>query len=260
MGACIDVEHRRLGRTNFDVSVIGFGAFKIGRTLGMKYPRAYELPTEDECARLLGDVLDLGINLIDTAPAYGVSEERIGRHLAHRRSDFILSTKVGEMFDAGTSTYDFSSGGIRRSVQRSLKRLQTDYIDILFIHSDGNDIDILENVETVSTMVGLRESGLVRAVGFSGKTVEGATQALAWADVLMVELNQDDDSHTPVILESDGNFGVVVKKGLASGHHAPETAIPYVLNTPGVDSLVIGGLNIDHLKANVAIAESTAAD
>ena len=74
------MEHRSLGRHGPDVSVLGFGAFKIGRAEGTKYPAAYPLPEEDEAGRILAGVLDLGITLLDTAPAYGLSEERIGRH------------------------------------------------------------------------------------------------------------------------------------------------------------------------------------
>ena len=77
--------HRRLGRTGRHVSPIGFGAFKIGRNQGIKYASAYDLPDETAVAALLEGVLDLGINLIDTAPAYGLSEERIGRALGNDR-------------------------------------------------------------------------------------------------------------------------------------------------------------------------------
>src|SRR5205814_2753133 len=107
--------------------------FKIGRNEKIKYAQNYPLPTDVETAKLLNGVLDLGINLIDTAPAYGLSEERIGKHLAKRRPEFILSTKAGESFENGNSTYDFSPPGIAKSVERSLKRLKTDHVDFLFL-------------------------------------------------------------------------------------------------------------------------------
>jgi aryl-alcohol dehydrogenase-like predicted oxidoreductase len=251
------VVHRRLGRTGRHVSPIGFGAFKIGRNQGIKYASTYALPDENEVAALLDGVLEMGINLIDTAPAYGLSEERIGRALAPRRHEFVLSTKAGELFEDGRSTYDFTSSGIRRSVQRSLRRLRTDFVDLLLIHSDGNDVEILERSEAVATVLELRDAGLARAVGFSGKTVEGARAALVWADVIMVEYHAEDRSHDAVIAEAcapDIDAAVLVKKGLASGRLAPEVALPFILENPNVASVVIGGLNLEHLRQNVALA------
>ena len=126
-----------LGRTGLPVSRIGFGAFKIGRNQKIKYPNAYDLPTDRDVASLLNGVLDLGINYIDTAPAYGCSEERIGQAIAHRRAEFVLSTKVGELFADGVSSYEYSGAAVRDSIRRSLLRLRTDVLDIVFIHSNG---------------------------------------------------------------------------------------------------------------------------
>src|SRR3990172_2700606 len=108
---------RPLGRTGLVVSRLGFGAFKIGRNERVKYPQAYALPDDKTVEALLNGVLDLGINQIDTAPAYGSSEERIGRFLSHRRDEFILSTKVGETFADGASRYDFSRQAGRDSIE-----------------------------------------------------------------------------------------------------------------------------------------------
>src|SRR5687768_4809484 len=101
------MQHRILGKTGRLVSPIGFGAFKIGRNQGIKYPSGYALPDDVAVERLLNGVLDLGINLIDTAPAYGISEQRIGQFLSHRRNEFTLSTKVGETFEDGHSRYEY---------------------------------------------------------------------------------------------------------------------------------------------------------
>src|SRR5690606_38926072 len=120
--------HRPLGRTGLSVSAIGYVAVKIGRNQAVKYPRPFDLPDEAEASRVLNAVLDCGITHIDTAPAYGLSEERIGRALAHRRREFVLSTKVGEEFVEGESRFDFSAAAIRRSVHRSLARLRTDVL------------------------------------------------------------------------------------------------------------------------------------
>jgi aryl-alcohol dehydrogenase-like predicted oxidoreductase len=236
------------------VSPIGYGAFKIGRNRGIKYPSGYELPDERAVAALLDGILGLGINYIDTAPAYGLSEERLGRALAGRRGEVVLSTKVGETWGDGGSVHDFSAAAVTESVHRSLERLRTDVIDVVFIHSDGED----RRPEAVDALRALRERGLVRAIGLSGKTVEGAQAALAWADALMVEYHMNDRSHAGVIAEAASRgVGVVVKKGLASGRLDPEQAVRFVLETPGVSSLVVGSLSVEHLAANVRVAEIT---
>lgn len=251
---------RQLGRTGLAVTPIGFGAFKIGRNEKTKYAQAYALPDEQTVARLLNGILDLGVTYLDTAPAYGLSEERIGRAIAHRRSEFILSTKVGETFEKGESRYDFSAAGVRSSVERSLGRLHTDILDIVFIHSDGRDVEIQMSTDAVATLCDLKQQGLVRAIGLSGKTVEGARLALGWADAIMVEYHLDDPSHAEVIAAAAARgVGVVVKKGLASGTLAPADAIRFVLGNAGVTSLVAGGLNIDHIRTNVSIASQARA-
>jgi aryl-alcohol dehydrogenase-like predicted oxidoreductase len=247
------MRQRTLGRTGYRVSPIGFGAFKIGRNQGVKYPEGYELPDDAAVERLLNAVLDAGISYIDTAPAYGISEERIGRFLARRRREFVLSTKVGETFADGKSSFDFSSAGIRASVQRSLQRLQTDAIDVLFVHSDGNDLAILSRSDVIGTLLDLKASGTVRAIGMSGKTVEGALESLKWADVLMVEYHLQDRSHEQAMATAvERGVGVVIKKGLAAGHLPADDALRFVLGNPHVGSMVVGGFNIDHIRANIA--------
>lgn len=249
---------KRLGKTDLSVTPVGFGAFKIGRNTGIKYAAGYDLPDAQEVSRLLNGVLDLGVNYIDTAPAYGISEQRIGETIARRREEYVLSTKVGETYEDGQSTYDFSSQTIRYSITLSLQRLRTDVLDLVFIHSDGNDLHILNNTDTVETLQQLRDEGLVRAIGMSGKTAEGAAAALTWADAIMVEYHLDDRSHEAVIRQAaEAGVGVVVKKGLASGKLAPDQAIRFVLKNPGVTSLVIGGLNLEHFAENVRAAQAT---
>jgi aryl-alcohol dehydrogenase-like predicted oxidoreductase len=256
--------HRSLGRTGLDVSPIGFGAFKIGRNQNVKYPSAYDLPDDQAVDRLLNGVLDCGVNLIDTAPAYGLSEERIGRAIAQRRDEFVLCTKVGETFriddETGRpiSTYDFSEQTIRASVERSLSRLRTDSIDILLLHSDGRDLFILNQTDAIASLMRLKEDGLVRCIGLSGKTAAGHSAALDWADVIMVEYHAGNRSEEVVIAEAaTAGVGVLVKKGLAAGHLPPAPGIRFVLSNPDVASLVIGGLNLDHIRENIAIAETT---
>jgi aryl-alcohol dehydrogenase-like predicted oxidoreductase len=256
----VTCERGRLGSTGLVVSSIGFGAFKIGRNEKTKYPTAYDLPSDSDVDRLLGGLLDLGINYIDTAPAYGASEERIGRFLAPRRREFVLATKVGETFAGGVSHFDFSSEGIQASVERSLKRLRTDSVDVLLIHSDGRDLWIQNETEAVAVLQEFKRRGIARAIGLSGKTIEGARRALAWADVLMVEYHSQDSSHQSLIAESAARgIGIVVKKGLASGHLPAETSVRFVLSNPHVASLVVGGLNLEHFRQNVRVANGVSA-
>ena len=245
----------RLAVLGRKVPPLGFGAFKIGRNEGIKYPTGYELPSDDEVSRLLNGVLDLGCTLIDTAPAYGLSEERIGRHLSQRRSEFVLSTKVGETFANGKSTYDFSAAGVRASLERSRDRLRTDVLDLVFIHSPGNDREVLEETDVVGVLQEHRSQGVIRAIGLSGKTPAGARMALSWADACMVEFHQQDTSHRAVIESAQQQgIAVFVKKGLGSGRFPPAEAIPFVLNQPGVTSLIVGGLNLDHFRENWNLA------
>lgn len=248
---------RPLGKTGITLPVIGYGSFKLGRNQGIKYPNAYDLPGDAECAELLNAVLDMGMTYIDTAPAYGLSEERIGRAVAHRRKEFILSTKVGENFENGISSFDFSEAGVRASIERSLRRLQTDVLDLVFIHSNGDDEAILTDTAVVAVLQDFKHRGVIRAIGMSGKTVEGARSALAWADAIMVEYNLQNPSHAEVMHEARRRgVSVVVKKGLGSGHLPAGESIRFVLDHSAVSSVVIGGLNVEHLRENIQFAAS----
>ena len=254
----MDLAPRRiLGRTGLTVSPIGFGGFKIGRNQGIKYDSAYDLPTEAAAEALLNAVLDLGIDLIDTAPAYGSSEERIGGALAARRSEFTLTSKVGETWEDGAGRYDFSATAIDHSLDRSLRRLRTDRIDVVFIHSDGNDLEIIEHGDALETLARRRDAGDIAAIGFSGKTIPGHQAAIdtGLVDCLMVEYHSMDESQRVIIdrAESAG-IGVLIKKGLASGRLRPEEAIPHCLAPSGVSSVIIGSLTLAHLASNLDIA------
>ena len=165
---------RPLGNTGIKVSPLGLGTVKIGRDQGLKYPNRFKLPPDHEILALFREARTLGINFIDTAPAYGASEEKIGKLLPDRQ-DWVIGTKVGEEFSAGKSHFDFSGAHTRDSVERSLRRLKTDYLDLVLIHSDGNDLHILENTDCLESLMRMKEEGLIRAVGMSTKSVEGGS-------------------------------------------------------------------------------------
>lgn len=248
-------------RMNRPVCSLGWGAFKIGRNEGVKYPVGYELPTDAQATKLVHDIIGLGVRVIDTAPAYGSSEVRVGNALASLdpslRAEIFLSTKAGESFAAGVSTYDFSACAIERSVRASLDRLQSPKLDIVWIHSDGNDCAILRDGGAVSALTRMRESGLLGAVGFSPKTVEGALAALddPRIDGLMVEYHPRAVEFAPVIARaSESQRGVFIKKPLASGVLDPSVSLPWILANPGVTCVVVGGLSLERLSANLQIA------
>ena len=138
----MSLEHRELGQSGISVSCVGLGTVKFGRNQEVKYPSNFALPSDEEIVSLIDQAKSLGINLLDTAPAYGSSEQRLGRLLSDRK-DWVICTKVGEEFVTGKSFYDYSANHIRKSVERSLLNLNTDYLDLVLIHSDGNDLAIV---------------------------------------------------------------------------------------------------------------------
>src|SRR3989442_1694417 len=113
---------RQLGRTGFAISPIALGTTKLGRNTDVKYPASFVLPSEEEVAALSQAALKLGVNLIDTAPAYGDSEKRLGTLLENHRTGIVLCTKAGERYVNGRSVYDFSAAAIVASVEASLRR------------------------------------------------------------------------------------------------------------------------------------------
>ena len=147
------MERRPLGNTGFHVSALGFGAG----------PSCDAALSEDAAAALLHGVLDAGINLIDTAPSYGLSEERIGRHLHGRRGEFVLSTKCGY---GVPGVEDWTPPCITRGVDLALRRLRTDIIDVMHLHSCP--VEVLQRPGVVEALARAVEQGKVRAAAYSG--------------------------------------------------------------------------------------------
>jgi len=250
------MELRALGSTGIKVSPLGLGTVKIGRDQQVKYPSGFTIP-DDFAVRALFDLAwELGINVLDTAPAYGNSEERLGQ-LLPRKSDWIIVGKVGEIFENGQSSFNFSAEFTRRSVERSLKRLGRDYIDVVLVHSDGDDMRIIREEAVCDTLQELKHAGLIRAVGMSTKTVDGGLWCVENMDVVMATYNLAYTDELPVLQRAAQlNKGVLIKKGLQSGHaQSVEDALRFVFAPVAVHSVIVGTINPQHLRDNVAITE-----
>lgn len=252
------MEMRPLGTTGIEVSVLGLGTVKIGRNEGVKYPQGFALPDDNAVKALLQAARDLGINLIDTAPAYGLSEARLGQLLPEvgsgKREDWVIVSKAGEYFEGGVSRFDFSAEAIRASVENSLRLLRTDYLDAVLLHSDGVDEAGDRFLPAAKMLNELKRQGLIRASGFSGKTVAGGEKLLPQVDLLMATYNPGYTEEAPLIAKAAAlGKGVLVKKALASGHATdPAAALKAAATLPGVCSIVVGTLSPANLRANAA--------
>lgn len=268
------MQTRPYGRTGIVVPVLGFGAMQVGDP---------SLP-ESEAERVLNVALDLGLTLVDTARSYGLSEERIGRHLAHRRDEFVLSTKVGYGVDGLQDwTYDCIVAG----VEAACRRLRTDVIDIVHLHSCG--IETLCSGEVAEALVRCVELGKVRVAAYSGDD-EPLRAAIADARFggVQASVNLCDQQALGVLAQARGRgIGTIAKRPLAGrpwtspsastdAVHAEyhrrfealrcklqaepadwETlALRFAAQAPGVDCAIVGGTDVRHLERNAAAVEA----
>lgn len=247
---------RPLGQTGLEFSLLGLGTVKFGRNTDVKYPHHFELPSDAAIIDLLQTAHALGINCLDTAPAYGCSEERLGQLLPAVDGQFHIISKVGEYYDAANgSHYDFSDHAIQTSLEQSLHRLKRNQLDVVLLHSDGRDVEHIRH-GALQSLIRARDAGLVKAIGLSGKTVEGGRMALAeGADVLMITLNPQTQLERPLVTEAHAQgAGILVKKALGSGHITDD--LPRLLSAlfadHGVTSAIIGTTNPTHLRHNCA--------
>jgi len=253
---------RKLGDTGINISPLSLGTVKIGRDQHVKYPTAFTIPDDKSALALFALAKDLGINCLDTAPAYGISEQRIGELLGKNTRDWIICTKVGEEFDQGASHFDYTPEHTRYSIERSLKRLHRDTLDIVMVHSDGNDLDIINKLGTLEVLAKLKKEGVIRAIGMSTKTVDGGIATLQQADVVMATYNLVEQNEKAVLdYAAEHNKGVFIKKAFASGHldHQQyddpiKASMELIFALPGASSITIGTINPDHLKQNVETA------
>ncbi len=264
------MQARAFGHTGLRVTPLGFGAMHLNDAR----------VSESEAGRLLNQVLDAGVNLIDTARGYGLSEERIGRHLAHRRPEFLLSTKVGYGIPGVADwTYDCILAG----VDAALVRLRCDHLDIVHLHSCP--LPILENGRVIEALEACARAGKVGVVAYSGDNAEldfairsGRFGGVQTSISLCDQCNLDGRL---AALQGRG-MGVIAKRPIAGavwqqtqrpGSHAEgqywdrwqamgltlppgglswnEVALRFTAHCPGVASSIVGTSRMDHFKQNL---------
>ena len=280
------MNYRRLGRTDLQVSEISLGTVELGMDYGIPVRGEHRQPSEAEATHLLNRALDLGINLIDTARAYGESEAIIGRALKSRRNEYVLATKIGSLSWEG-----YTSKKLRERVETSitelLRTLQTDIIDLLYIHNATSEL--IQCGEIVEIMQRAQQVGYVR---FIGTTTYGEAAPLAALtdgrfDCVQVAYNlldrQFEERVLPLAKEND--VGVVIRSVLlkgaltyryahlpeelrelreavervnslcsAQGNNLPELAYRYVLAHPAVSTALVGTGRTHELQETVSFA------
>lgn len=256
------MEKRKFGKTDMEVSVLGFGGAEIGYNPNQ---------TQDDVNDLLNSALDAGLNVIDTAAAYKVSEELIGKAVSTRRSEFYLLTKCGAL-DAFTR-FDWSKKGILETIEQSLRALKTDHLDIAQLHSC--DQEILRQGDCIEGLQRAVEKGYTRYIGYSGDN-DDAKYAIEMGvfDALQTSVSVADQ--TPITgnikLAAEKGLGVIAKRPIANAvwrnkerpketYHQPywdriqelkfpfteksleeatAMALRFALTIPGVDTLIVG--------------------
>ena len=204
-----EVEKRTLGRTGLDVTRLGLGLAEISR----QEQAGHEVK---EATRVVNLALDSGINFLDTAACYATTEETIGSAVSHRRDEFFLASKCGHAVD--TSAEPWTAEVIAESVDRSLKRLRTDRLDILQLHTCT--LEVLERGEVVEAVVNARDNGKTRFIGYSGDN-----EAAIWAaesglfDTLQTSFNLVDQSARRKLLGAAraANMGIIIKRPVGNG-------------------------------------------
>jgi aryl-alcohol dehydrogenase-like predicted oxidoreductase len=216
---------RPLGRTGEEVSILTYGAMELrGHPIGPAID-------DEDAGRLLNDVLDSGINLIDTSIDYGRSEDLIGRYVGHRRDEYFLASKcgcpLGERPPGATPPFphDYQPDNIRSGIESSLRRLGTDRLDLLQVHMSPSR-DQMEADQTVETMLALRDEGKIRFLGMSG-TLPNLPDHLAMGvfDVFQIPYSALQREHEDLITEAaEAGAGTLIRGGAARGAPADDKA------------------------------------
>ncbi len=269
------MEKRRLGRTGIEVSVLGYGASELGQNrIALK-----------SVGSILESALDAGLNLIDTAACYGNSEELIGRAVGHRRKDFYLLTKCGH--GSGLPYADWTPALVEASIDRSLKRLRTDYLDVVQLHSCSEGL--LRQGELISALQRGRDKGKLRYLGYSGDGDAAlyAVQCGAF-DTLQISVSIADQEAIELVLPlaRARDVGVIAKRPIANAawlgeswwslgsysrpyrmrlrklnydflrsepDKAVETALRFTLSVPGVLTAIVGTTKPGRWEHNAAL-------
>jgi aryl-alcohol dehydrogenase-like predicted oxidoreductase len=277
------MKKQAFGKTGFEVTPIGFGAA----------PAAYLAADQDRAAKAINQLLDTGMNLIDTAAGYPGSEVFLGERFSHRRKDFVLVSKCGHKIPE-SSAGPWSAELITATVDRALRQLRTDHVDVMLLHSC--DVKVLQKGDALATLVKAREAGKIRFAGYSGDN-EAAAYAATLPDVAAIEtsISIADQINIDLVLPGavEKNIGVLAKRPIANSawrpslpgmyanyakvytdrlakmkldptelgvSGAPETAWPelalrFTLSQRGVHTAIIGTTNPQNAAANVSYAE-----
>jgi aryl-alcohol dehydrogenase-like predicted oxidoreductase len=201
------MEKRRFGRTGLQVSVLGFGGAPVG----------FLKTDRERVAAILNMLLDAGVNLIDTAVSYEGSEELIAETIGRRRVQFVLVSKAGGRVPGTSDGVEWSAEQISASVDRSLKRLRTDRVDVILLHSCP--LEILQRGEALGALAKARDAGKIRFAGYSGDN-EAAAYAASLADVAVIEtsINITDQANIDKVLPiaAKHDVGVIAKRPIAN--------------------------------------------
>ena len=275
------MEKRQLGKTAMQVSVLGFGASEIG----------YEEASPSTVEQLLNSALDDGLNVIDTAECYRGSEELIGKAVGNRRSDFYLFTKCGHPRGA-ESAANWSRESILESIERSLRRLQTDVLDLVHLHSCSEAE--LRKGEAIAALQTARDRGHTRFIGYSGdgRAARYAVECGAF-DSLQISINIADQEAIELTLPlaRERGIGVIAKRPIAnvawktgykpaSSYHqiywerlrklnfdflqttdlekTIATALRFTLSVPGVATAIVGTTKPERWEQNAKLLEAGA--
>ncbi len=256
---------KQLSHTDLSISELSLGTVKFGRNQSVKYPSSFDLPSDDALKNLLSLSCELGITTLDTAPAYGYAEQRLGKLLKGQRQSFEIISKAGELYDSkhDQSIYNYSTKSLEAQLDHSLRTLNTDYLDVWLLHSNGDDVKNLSD-EVIHCFHKAKQAGKVRAIGLSGKTVDGGKLALEHLDTIMMTSNLDfDDEDSLFDLAQSLGKGVLLKKIFNSGwvvnsKDATEKrsrmiqTFEHCFKHSSTASAIIGSINPQHIQDNVS--------
>jgi aryl-alcohol dehydrogenase-like predicted oxidoreductase len=275
---------RTLGRTGLEVTALGYGAMELRGA-----PQGRDLPDE-QAEQVLNAVLDSGINLIDTSPDYGRSEELIGRFIAHRRGEYVLASKCGCVPGSGMGgEHIHTAANVRAGVEQSLRRMNTDHLDLVQFHRSLTRREY-EAEGALQELQALQREGKVRFIGVSG-TLPNLPEQIAMGvfDAFQIPYSALQRDHETVIAQaSAAGAGIIIRGGVARGmptdwdrrsyYMLPsdaardrwETArlddlldgmdrmeftLRFTLSNPDLDTTIVGTASADHLAANLAAAQ-----